>query len=92
MSHGIALEKLPDLIKNHDCNRFRKFSGKKGSDCRNGHQQGFIKGATIFNPQNTFPYHIITTDKIRQKIERKEVNRMLVQNGNQLHFLYNHES
>ena len=55
LSHGIALEKFPDLIKNHNCNRFRKFSGKKGSDCRNSHQQGFIKGATIFNSQNTFP-------------------------------------
>ena len=78
LPHGIALEELSDLIKNHNRNSFRKLSCKKSTYRGNGHKQSVIKRAAVFDSEKTFPYHIISTDKIRNKVKRQKEQRMLI--------------
>ena len=87
----IALEEFSDLVKHHYRNSFRKLTCKKSTDGGNGHKQSFVKRAAVFNPKKALSNHIISTDKIGNKIEWQKEKRMLIENGNQLHFFHQYQ-
>ena len=77
LSHGVALEPLPDLIEQHHGNGFRvvaaaleqcQSKGSHGSHC---HQEALIKYLMIPNPLPGLPENIIADDPVVRQIQRQ---------------------
>ena len=90
-SHCIALKEFPYLIENHDGYRLCKLSGKKCTNRRDRHKEGFIKRSPVLYPQETFPQHLITAQKIRNQKQGKKVKRVRIEKRNTFSLLYNHQ-